>query len=79
MEKPSVTIRYTFVLWICLIALAVCLATGIPAIVNAPSGERSTLSLVVVCLSLFCLVGIGSDVKIVSIRGLGYHLEVKGS
>lgn len=63
MEKPSVTIRYTFVLWICLIALAVCLATGIPAIVNAPSGERSTLSLVVVCLSFFCLVGIGSGLQ----------------
>ena len=58
MEKPAVTIRYTFILWICLAALGLCLATGIPAIVNAPSGEGFTIALVVVCLSLFCLVGI---------------------
>ena len=58
MEKPSVTMRYTFVLWISLAALVLCLVTGIPAIVNTSANERFTLSMVILCLFLFCLVGI---------------------
>ena len=58
MEKPSVTKRYTIVLWVGIIGLSLCLGLGTASLRECLPGERLDIAVCVAILSLFSLAAV---------------------
>ena len=57
-EKPSVTKRYTYIFWIGVIGLALCLGLGIASLRECLPEERLEIAICVAILSLFSLASV---------------------